>query len=130
MDLSTIKPHLHTLDVVLPGTAQRLGLTLKIQPLSSPACQAVLKTNRAKTQAARDAGITLSEEDLSAQALALYAASVASWAWEDGTHWNGAVPELTPEAVADVLTEADFILHQVVAVHEDQRLFFADYVTS
>jgi hypothetical protein len=122
MDISSIAPTVNELKILHPSTAESIGLTIRIQPITSPAVREVQR--RITNETLRTKGRGMTAEKMDAHRLDILVAATAGWSWEGDATWNGEKPEATPAAIRKVYKDAPWIKEQVDAALNDEAAFF------
>lgn len=114
MDLSSVKPAEIEVEIVHPGTGEKLGLVLRCVSPQDASAGPARRLLAERSQRKRGVG----DDD----AIEFLAALVRGWSWGDAD-WNGVKLDFTPANVRTVLREP-WIRIQVDQAIADDRAFF------
>ena len=122
MDISSITPIVNELKIVHPSTAEPIGLTIRLLPITSAPVREIQR--RMTNESLRTRGKALTADKLDANRLDILVAATEGWEWAEGATWHGEQPEATPAAVRKVYKEAAWIKDQVDNALNDEAAFF------
>lgn len=122
MDISNITAVVNELKIVHPSTAEPIGLTIRLLPMSSAPLREIQR--RMTNESLRTRGKSLTAEKLEANRLDVLVAATEGWEWADGATWNGEQPDAEPATIRKVYKDAPWIKEQVDAALNDEAAFF------
>lgn len=128
MDLSKLHVDTQSIDITVPGSGKKTGLTIEIRSPESDEVKAVQR--KWQNKALRAGRNTIDADDVEKQSLDLIVAAVASWKWSGDAKWGGEKPDCTPENVRKVVSSpaGAFIRNQIDQAFGDEAGFFTDSV--
>lgn len=124
MDLSAIKPVEGILEIVHPGSNEKLGIKVSLLSLDDDALKKVkLKIqNEEKTLGRRGKSFTAEQVDANTSLIAFTA--MTGWSWENDASFHGDKPAFTIANVNKVFDELPWFRDQITEKVGDTKSFF------
>lgn len=124
MDISSIKPAERIIEILHPGTGEKLGITVSVISLNDERLNQVRRRIQNKRIDLEKRGKTFKADDIEENEFELFVATMTGWSWEGDNTFNGEKPAFNERNVKAVLKELPWFKDQVREAIGDEKAFF------
>lgn len=124
MDIDNIAPEIRTIEIVHPGTREKLGIAVDICSIDDPRMKTLRRNIQNKAIQLQQRGKSFTAEEVEENQINIAAAMIVGWNWYGDATMNGQKPEYSAKNVRAILTEKRWFLKQVAEAIDDQNSFF------
>lgn len=122
--LSSIASHNSTLDLLMPGSSEPIGLRMEVLPPDHSEIKDLMRRilDRRRVLASKGRPVNTADDERASKELCL--AAVVGWEWTDpDADWEGSQPSFS-KAILKEMLERDWLRSQVDAFLGDDKNFF------
>lgn len=124
MDLNVIKPVENILEIVHPGTNEKLGIKVPLKSLDDPAMKQLKFKIQNDEKALTRKGKSFTAEQVDANTSELAYAAMSGWSWEADATFHGEKPTFNKANVFKVFDELPWFRDQITEKVGDTKSFF------
>lgn len=124
MDLDTLKPAERIVEILHPGTGEKIGVKVTVISISDDKMTAIRRKIQNKRIELDRRGKAFKADDLEENELELLLAGVIGWCWEGETTFKGEKPEFNERNLKLVLKELPWFKQQLQEAIGDEKAFF------
>lgn len=125
MEISNIKVIERTIDIVDPGTKEKLGITVTLMSPRDPRLDKLRDAISQKQLQLQTKNKVQKVDDIKADRLKILFAATTKWDWGDNV-WDGEKPELKPVVFNDVMDRAPWFMDQIDEAFGETESFFTN----
>ena len=129
MDISSIKVIERDIEIVNPGTKEKLGIVVTIMSPKDDRLNKLRDSIAQKQLQIQAKGKVQKIDDLNADRRKIIFAAIVRWDWGVNT-WEGQKPELTPAILNDIDEKASWFVEQINEAFGELESFFTSAETN
>lgn len=123
MEISNIKVVERTIEIVDPGSKEKLGITHTLMSPRDPRLDKLRDAISQKQLQLQTKGKVQKVDDVKADRLKILFAATTGWDWGEHT-WDGEKPELKPVVFNDIMERSPWYLEQIDEAFGETESFF------
>ena len=124
MDLANIKPVERIVEILHPGTGEKMGVSVQIISLKDDKLASIRRRIQNKNIEFQKRGKTLKASDIEENEMELLIGCITGWKWEPDADFNGEKPAFNEKNVRNILQELSWFKQQIQEAVDDEKAFF------
>lgn len=126
MELSKIKPSERFIEILHPGTGEKIGIKVSLVSLKDERISNVRRKIQNKNLERETRRETITTEELENNSFHLVFNCMTSWDWYGDITFENTKPEFTEANVKKVFKELNWFQEQIEKALDDSKAFFPD----